>query len=167
MKKKGQGLQSSEELGTNESSSLLKQRKVQLKSVRICSSFSRYANTRPHQPLPTSRRDVNELVDSLLARPATPLTGPFSTRPSTIGTPARPSGSTPPASIPDTPGGRVSRLSNDGSLSRATGSTVGGASVGVPGIVDQYVEMDKSSLWDELMGKRTEKVWYRPRHSRL
>ncbi|OWZ76718.1 dynein intermediate chain, cytosolic [Cryptococcus neoformans Bt85] len=89
------------------------------------------------EPLPTSRRDVNELVDSLLARPATPLTGPFSTRPSTIGTPARPSGSTPPASIPDTPGGRVSRLSNDGSLSRATGSTVGGASVGVPGNVDQ------------------------------
>lgn len=139
-------MQSSEELGTNESSSLLKQRKVQLKSVRIYSPFLRYTNTHTRQPLSTSRRDVNELVDSLLARPATPLTGPSSTRPSTIGTPARPSGSTPPASIPGTPGGRVSRLSNDGSLSRVAGSTVGGASVGVPGTVDQYVEMDKSSL---------------------
>lgn len=40
----------------------------------------------------------------------------------------------------------MSRLSNDGSLSRVAGSTVGGASVGVPGTVDQYVEMDKSTL---------------------
>lgn len=90
----------------------------------------------------TNRRDVNELVDSLLARPATPLTGPSSTRPSTIGTPARPSGSTPPASIPGTPGGGVSRLSNDGSLSRAAGSTVGGTSIGVPGNIDQCVKVD-------------------------
>lgn len=103
--------------------------------------FSRYANTYTHQPLTTNRRDVNELVDSLLARPATPLTGPSSTRPSTIGTPARPSGSTPPASIPGTPGGRVSRLSNDGSLSRAAGSTVGRTSIGVPGNIDQCVKV--------------------------
>ncbi|KIR98614.1 dynein intermediate chain, cytosolic [Cryptococcus deuterogattii 2001/935-1] len=89
------------------------------------------------EPLTTNRRDVNELVDSLLARPATPLTGPSSTRPSTIGTPARPSGSTPPASIPGTPGGRVSRLSNEESLSRAAGSTVGGTSIGVPANIDQ------------------------------
>ncbi|WVF67263.1 hypothetical protein IAT40_002011 [Kwoniella sp. CBS 6097] len=68
--------------------------------------------------LSSTRRDVNDLVDSLLARPSTPA------RQSSIvaSTPARASSSnTPPASVPGTPGGRASRLSNEGSIGRAAG----------------------------------------------
>ncbi|WWD19801.1 hypothetical protein CI109_104265 [Kwoniella shandongensis] len=75
------------------------------------------------EPLATSRRDVNDLVESLLARPASPA--PARHSPSGLATPARASGSTstPPASVADTPGGtgRTSRLSDNGSLGRASG----------------------------------------------
>ncbi|WVQ94862.1 hypothetical protein IAU59_001945 [Kwoniella sp. CBS 9459] len=68
--------------------------------------------------LSSTRKDVNDLVESLLARPGTPA------RQQSIlaSTPARASSSnTPPASVPGTPGGRASRLSNEGSIGRAAG----------------------------------------------
>ncbi|OCF34212.1 dynein intermediate chain, cytosolic [Kwoniella heveanensis CBS 569] len=73
--------------------------------------------------LSSTRRDVNDLVDSLLARPSTPARQPSNL----ASTPARASSSnTPPTSVPGTPGGRASRLSNnDGSIGRAAGVGVG------------------------------------------
>ncbi|KAL7424429.1 hypothetical protein Q5752_000112 [Cryptotrichosporon argae] len=66
------------------------------------------------QPLTTSRKDVNDLVDSLLTstRPGSPAIG--TSRPSS----AAVASSEQAASAPGTPGGRVSRLSNDGSEAR-------------------------------------------------
>ncbi|WVQ74361.1 hypothetical protein IAR50_003961 [Cryptococcus sp. DSM 104548] len=89
------------------------------------------------EPMTTNRRDVNDLVESLLTRPASPFTPAPSSRPTAFGTPGRPSGSTPPASIPGTPGGRASRLSNEGSSGRATGSAAGIGMTGIPAGVDR------------------------------
>ncbi|TYJ58004.1 hypothetical protein B9479_001363 [Cryptococcus floricola] len=90
------------------------------------------ANTdQASEPIATNRRDVNDLVDSLLTRPASPFTPAPSSRPSAFGTPGRPSGSTPPSSIPGTPGGRASRLSNEGSSGRVIGPT---SSIGMTGL---------------------------------
>ncbi|CAD6572335.1 MAG: hypothetical protein TREMPRED_000502 [Tremellales sp. Tagirdzhanova-0007] len=77
----------------------------------------------PVEPLTTSRKDVNDLVESLLgpgARPASPYqTASLRVQtPSSSATPLPTSGagrSTPPASIPGTPGGRNSRMSNGSS----------------------------------------------------
>ncbi|KAK8853374.1 hypothetical protein IAR55_004078 [Kwoniella newhampshirensis] len=87
------------------------------------------------EPLATSRKDVNDLVDSLLARPASPAP----VRPTAVAsgsgsgsgraTPARGTITSPSASVTDTPGGRTSRLSNDGSWGRAGGSALGMASL--------------------------------------
>ncbi|ODN94850.1 dynein intermediate chain, cytosolic [Cryptococcus wingfieldii CBS 7118] len=97
------------------------------------------ANTdQASEPMATNRRDVNDLVDSLLTRPASPFTPAPSSRPSAFGTPGRPSGSTPPSSIPGTPGGRASRLSNEGSSGRATGPTAGMGMTGLPSGADRY-----------------------------
>lgn len=81
-------------------------------------------HTQQQQPL-TSRKDVNDLVDSLLtpARPGSPYTPGGPSRVSSLGASAAPSAhpaasgrSTPPsASVPGTPGRPTSRLS-DGSL---------------------------------------------------
>ncbi|WWC72175.1 uncharacterized protein I206_106135 [Kwoniella pini CBS 10737] len=77
------------------------------------------------EPLTSSRKDVNDLVDSLLARPSTPITVRQSSYVSAQSqTPAARSRTTPEESIPGTPGGRASRLSNDGSIGRASGSRI-------------------------------------------
>ncbi|WVO16714.1 hypothetical protein L204_104395 [Cryptococcus depauperatus] len=76
-------------------------------------------NVEAPQASTTNRKDVNELVDSLLARPTSPYTAP---RSSVLNTPARQLASTPSASTPGTPGGRASRLSNEGSFGRAIGN---------------------------------------------
>nr|XP_018261064.1 dynein intermediate chain, cytosolic [Kwoniella dejecticola CBS 10117]OBR83222.1 dynein intermediate chain, cytosolic [Kwoniella dejecticola CBS 10117] len=77
------------------------------------------------EPLTTSRKDVNDLVDSLLARPSTPATVRQSSYVSAQSqTPAGRSRVTPEESLPGTPGGRASRLSNDGSIGRAGGSRI-------------------------------------------
>ncbi|KAK4689233.1 dynein cytoplasmic 1 intermediate chain, partial [Tremellales sp. Uapishka_1] len=79
------------------------------------------------EPLTTARKDVNDLVDSLLSstRPASPFAaGPSRTSStsqlpqlSSLSQQVRAGGSTPPASIHGTPGGgRTSRLSNEESL---------------------------------------------------
>ncbi|WRT70069.1 uncharacterized protein IL334_007063 [Kwoniella shivajii] len=82
----------------------------------------------PVEPLTTSRKDVNDLVESLLARPSTPArqtsyVSAQSHATPNIGTSGRASRSTPPeSSLPGTPGGRASRLSNEGSTGGSGGT---------------------------------------------
>ncbi|RXK41479.1 dynein intermediate chain, cytosolic [Tremella mesenterica] len=88
------------------------------------------------EPLTSSRRDVNELVESLLA-PSTRPTSPFVPAPSTRQvTPSQLSqqtGDTPPGLTGTiTPGGRASRLSNDGSTQG--GRRVPSGGTGISGI---------------------------------
>jgi len=97
------------------------------------------------QPLTTSRKDVNDLVDSLLGsggKSSSPYQAGSSRIPvSSTSTPLPYSGpgrSTPTASIPGTPGGRTSRLSNEGAgqEGRRPGTGVTGA---VPSMGDRCV----------------------------
>ncbi|WVW86335.1 hypothetical protein I302_108379 [Kwoniella bestiolae CBS 10118] len=81
------------------------------------------------EPLTSSRKDVNDLVDSLLARPSTPIAAgrqssyvSTSSHTSPIGRVTR---ANPEESLPGTPGGRASRLSNEGSIGRASGMGLG------------------------------------------
>lgn len=88
-------------------------------SVSLCTSAS--GPLLKSQPLTTSRKDVNDLVDSLLQRPASPYSGTGRSTPLPPAEAVRASSAlgqavgrsaTPPASIPPTPSGRLSRLSN-------------------------------------------------------
>ncbi|WWC91878.1 uncharacterized protein L201_006827 [Kwoniella dendrophila CBS 6074] len=79
------------------------------------------------EPLTSSRKDVNDLVDSLLARPSTPARQTSYVSTQSQATPsARATRATPEESLPGTPGGRASRLSNDGSIGRAGSSSTAG-----------------------------------------
>lgn len=79
---------------------------------------------------------MNDLVDSLINRPASPYTAAASSsRQQGVRAIATASGSTPPASIPGTPvGGRTSRLSNEGSGAVPRGPSALGQAY------DRYVE---------------------------
>ncbi|WVR09556.1 hypothetical protein IAU60_006625 [Kwoniella sp. DSM 27419] len=76
-----------------------------------------------NEPAPTTaRQDVNDLVESLLARPTTPALH------SALGTatPSRLAGShAPSGSVPPTPAGRLSRMSNNDGHVRTSGSVAG------------------------------------------
>lgn len=91
------------------------------------------------------RKDVNDLVDSLVGRPGTPSSSriptPSTARPpssAAIRPPSRSGRATPSGSIPDTPGGRTSRMSGMGSGERRAGMIE--AAVG-NGSVERYVVM--------------------------
>ncbi|OCF77637.1 dynein intermediate chain, cytosolic [Kwoniella mangroviensis CBS 8886] len=89
------------------------------------------------EPFTTSRKDVNDLVDSLLARPSTPIAAPRQSSYVSASSQATPSRratrATPEESLPGTPGGRASRLSNEESIGRAS---MTGAITPSQGVVD-------------------------------
>ena len=80
--------------------------------AEVGSPFSLQSDKLNSQPVNTSRRDVNDLVDSLLGAPPSPAPPRH-----TPNAPTHVSGrSTPPDSTKGTPVGRTSRLSNVESL---------------------------------------------------